>query len=353
MIQFAGLPLSSMNTLYYSVKPFLPLAVRLAIKRQRAALRRRAYADVWPIDQNAGTVPLGWPGWPEGKRFAFVLTHDVEGSRGYGKVESLMELELQHGFRSSFNLVPEGQYQVSEGLRRVLAQNGFEIGVHGLHHDGRLYSSKTEFSHRAKAIRHYLREWNACGFRSPYMHHRLAWLHELGLEYDCSTFDTDPFEPQADGVGTVFPFWVPGPNGSGYVELPYTLVQDSTLFPILRESTIEIWERKLDWIAERGGLALLVHTRTICASARVKYGLTNIRSHTTNNFCVMRGSDTEMPSGLLLRVKLHGTTVPRCQWRNGTHGSESAWLRILGTSQTAASVIMQRPWRRGEITSTS
>ena len=69
--------------------------------------------------------------------------------------------------------------------------------------------------------------------------------------------DTDPFEPQPDGRHTIFPFWVPRPNGNGsavpassegYVELPYTLPQDSTLFVVLRETTPEIWMRKLDWI---------------------------------------------------------------------------------------------------------
>ena len=46
------------------------------------------------------------------------------------------------------------------------------------------------------------------------MQHNLQWLHALNAEYDSSTFDTDPFEPEPDGVGTIFPFWVPGPNGT-------------------------------------------------------------------------------------------------------------------------------------------
>ena len=39
--------------------------------------------------------------------------------------------------------------------------------------------------------------------------------------------------------------------------MPYTLPQDSTLFLLLREPTIDIWLRKIDWIAERGGMALV------------------------------------------------------------------------------------------------
>ena len=154
------------NRAYYILKPFLPLSLRLAIRRRRAISRRQAYADVWPIDEKAGATPPGWPGWPEGKRFAFVLTHDVEGSRGLGKVERLMGLESKYGFRSSFNLVPEGEYRVPEALRRTLERAGFEIGVHGLEHDGKLFNSKAKFARKAARINEYLRQWDACGFRS-------------------------------------------------------------------------------------------------------------------------------------------------------------------------------------------
>jgi glycosyltransferase involved in cell wall biosynthesis len=246
------------NRAYYTVKPFLHWSVRLAMRRLWANSVRKTHAGVWPIDEKAGATPPGWPGWPEGKRFALVLTHDVEGRRGLDRVERLKDLELSRGFRSSFNLVPEGEYRVPEALLHTLQGAGFEVGVHGLEHDGKLYSSKAGFQRKAARIKDYLRQWEACGFRSPLMQHTLAWLHKLGVEYDCSTFDTDPFEPEPDGAGTVFPFWVPGPDGSGYVELPYSLPQDSTLFVIFREPNIDIWKQKLDWIAARGGMALLI-----------------------------------------------------------------------------------------------
>jgi len=78
----------------------------------------------------------------------------------------------------------------------------------------------------------------------------------LNVRYDSSTFDTDPFEPQPDGVDTIFPFWVPR-SGGGYVELPYTLTQDFTLLVLFGEKTTAIWERKLDWIAQNGGMVLI------------------------------------------------------------------------------------------------
>lgn len=253
------------NRAYYALKPIIPWTARVVMRRLRARRRRAVYADVWPIDEGAGTTPQGWPGWPEGKRFGFVLTHDVEWRKGLDRVERVMDLECQYGFRSSFNLIPEREYRVEEPLRTRIVEAGFEVGVHGLKHDGKLYSSKSEFASRARKIHEYLNEWKATGFRSPLMQHKLAWLHLIGAEYDASTFDTDPFEPEPDGVRTIFPFWVPGPSGQGYVELPYTLAQDFTLFVVLEENNIDVWKRKLDWIAERGGMALInTHPDYMC-----------------------------------------------------------------------------------------
>jgi hypothetical protein len=83
-------------------------------------------------------------------------------------------------------------------------------------------------------------------------------MQELNMDYCVSTFDTDPFEPQSEGAGTIFPYWVPGDaSKQGFLELPYTLVQDFTLFIILGETNIELWKQKLDWITQQGGLALL------------------------------------------------------------------------------------------------
>lgn len=266
------------NKAYYAVRPFIPWGLRIAARRWLAQKLRQQHATVWPIDERAGRKPPGWPGWPGGKHFAFVLTHDVEATGGLAKVSQLMELDRKYGFRASFNFVPEGDYRLPDDLRARIEEEGFEVGVHGLKHDGRMFISKTHFAREAEQIRGYVRKWGAKGFRAPLMHHNLAWMHMVGTEYDASTFDTDPFEPESDGVGTIFPFWVAGPEGSGYVELPYTLVQDFTLFTILREKSIDIWKRKLDWIAERGGMALLnTHPDYMCFEGAPARGETPIR----------------------------------------------------------------------------
>lgn len=242
---------------YYLVKPAIPRPVRLAVRRSVATRRRRRVAGSWPIDERTARVPDGWRGWPEGKRFAFVLTHDVEGRVGRDRCRRLAEMEMDLGFRSSFNFVPEGEYETPPALRGFLSDHGFEVGVHDLHHDGKLYRSRDAFTRSAERINHHLQSWDAVGFRSAFMLHNLEWLQDLNVLYDASTFDTDPFEPQPDAAGTIFPFWVRGNGTGGYVELPYTLPQDSTLFLVLGETSIDIWTRKLDWVAAHGGMALV------------------------------------------------------------------------------------------------
>ncbi|MEO7299602.1 MAG: DUF354 domain-containing protein [Verrucomicrobiota bacterium] len=261
------------NRLYYRFKPFVPSSVRRSVRRWFALRKREQVLDSWPILPGSQQPPENWLGWPEGKQFALVLTHDVESLEGLEKCRALMKVEMELGFRSTFNFIPEGPYSVSRELRNELTQNGFEVGVHDLHHDGKLYRNRPEFVKKAARINHYLKEWGASGFRSGFMLHNLNWLHELNIQYDASTFDTDPFEPQPHGRETIFPFWVPRPTAplrpgermaegrataaSGYVELPYTLPQDSTLFVLFRERHPDIWFKKLDWVARHGGMALL------------------------------------------------------------------------------------------------
>jgi hypothetical protein len=308
------------NRIYYGLKPFIPQSLRTAIRRKLATRLRRNIGDVWPIMPGSERPPEDWPGWPQGKKFAFVLTHDVESEAGLNRCRCLMELELELGFRSSFNFIPEGDYQVPAELRQELTATGFEVGIHDLKHDGWLFASRRTFKRGAERINHYVREWGVSGFRSGFMFRNLDWLHDLDVQYDASTFDTDPFEPQPDGRHTIFPFWVSAPltghsefrdwrsegkaqssngtdqkaeardqrsdligrisearpqssagtgqsirSGGGYVELPYTLPQDFTLFVLLQEKTPEIWLRKLDWIAQHGGMALVdVHPDYLC-----------------------------------------------------------------------------------------
>lgn len=236
------------------------------MRRLFALRKRRRLRGVWPIKPGTETPPPDWGGWPDGKKFAVIFTHDVERQKGLDRCRDLMHLEQEMGFRSSFNFIPEGSYRVSKELREELVRNGFEVGVHDLHHDGKLYYSRATFAAGARRINDYVKEWKAQGFRSGMMHHNLDWIQDLDVLYDASTFDTDPFEPQSDGMDTIFPFRIPGRNGRpGYVEMPYTLPQDSTLFLVFQEKNAEIWKRKVDWVAAHGGMVLLnTHPDYMC-----------------------------------------------------------------------------------------
>jgi glycosyltransferase involved in cell wall biosynthesis len=271
------------NRIYYYLKPILPKWLRLAARRVRAQRLRRSCAAHWPIYEAAGGAPQGWPGWPEGKQFAFVLTHDVERIGGVERCRELAELEMEYGFRSCFNFIPQSDYQAPVELLNWLRENGFEIGVHDLFHDGKLFNSRESFSDHASAINRHLKNWGAVGFRAGFMLHQLDWLHDLNIAYDSSSFDVDPFEPQSDGAQTIFPFWITRPNPNedairngqdgihqnaiasqresshpfGYMELPSTMVQDYSLFVVLKERSDQIWRQKVQWIAEKGGMALM------------------------------------------------------------------------------------------------
>src|SRR5437763_16446840 len=154
------------NKLYYRVKPLLPFNVRIAIRRSLARRQRTRQGHAWPVMPGSENPPKDWRGWPEGKKFALVLTHDVESEVGLRKCQKLMQLERELGFRSSFNFIPEGGYSLPSDLKEELQVSGFEIGVHDLHHDGKLFQSRQEFAKKAIRINRHLREWNAVGFRS-------------------------------------------------------------------------------------------------------------------------------------------------------------------------------------------
>ena len=134
----------SLTRLFYYIKPFIPRGLQIALRRRIVLRKRKLYSHIWPIDERAAKPPDGWTGWPDQKKFALVLTHDVDTARGQEKCLELAKMEEGMGFRSSFNFVPE-RYDVSSELRDYLTENGFEVGVHGLLHDGKLYASKTTF----------------------------------------------------------------------------------------------------------------------------------------------------------------------------------------------------------------
>ena len=145
--------------------------------------------------------------WPKGKKFSFVITHDVEWDAGLAIAPKLVEIEKRHGFVSSWNLVPE-RYPIDWSIVDGLRKEGLEIGVHGLIHDGKLFQSHKVFQERLVKIHYYAKEWGAVGFRSPSTIRNIEWMPELKFEYDSSYFDTSPYEPQPGGCCSIWPFYI-------------------------------------------------------------------------------------------------------------------------------------------------
>jgi hypothetical protein len=255
------------RSLYYRVRPLLPRPVQIAMRRGFTSVQHRSTFPRWPIETSlhdvldlvlavlgeAGGSPVPWIApWPAGYGSAVVLTHDVEQQVGYENIHLLRDLELEHGFRSSWNLVPR-RYAVGDDVVAELAATGFEVGVHGLYHDGRDLESARMLRRRLPEMQEWAERWHAVGFRSPATHRIWELMPELGFDYDSSYPDTDPYEPVAGGCCS----WLPFMNDD-LVELPITLPQDHTLYEILRVDAAEHWCAKADEVGDRGGMALLI-----------------------------------------------------------------------------------------------
>lgn len=255
---------------YYALKPFIPRALQIAVRRRHARRRSTHRFPAWPVEDSmvllqrelfraemerraVDRIPF-INFWPDAKRFAYVLTHDVEGPVGLSNIERVLEVERQRGLTSAWFFVAE-DYDIPPGTFELIRAAGGEIGLHGLTHNGSLFRDRASFESQLPRIHRYLEEWGAVGFRSPATHRNAAWMHELGCLYDSSFPDTDPFEPQPGGCCSVLPFFL-----RDLVELPITLLQDHTLFEILERRTADIWISKADWLIENRALVnVLVH----------------------------------------------------------------------------------------------
>jgi hypothetical protein len=253
------------NAAYYRVRPAIPRRAQIALRRVASRAQARTRFPRWPLEPGLhdlydflfgllGEVarePVPWIApWPDGYSWALVLTHDVETEVGYRHLDLLRDVELLSGRRSSWNFVPR-RYVVADEVVRSLTDAGFEVGVHGLYHDGHDVSVST-VAQRLPGIREAADRWAASGFRSPATRRVWELMPRLGFDYDSSYPDTDPFEPDAGGCCTWLPFF----NGDT-VELPITLPQDHTLFAILRRDE-SLWLEKAEELRRRGGLALLI-----------------------------------------------------------------------------------------------
>jgi len=250
---------------YYSVRELLPVWVRRHLQRAYFRNWQSLQFPHWPLDltvdslhesflrlamiaQGREKIPFIWF-WPEGAAGCVIVTHDVETAAGRDFSSSLMDIDQSHGFRASFQVIPEKRYDVPESYVSEIRARGFEFNIHDLNHDGQLFEQKDEFLRRAKKINEYVKRYNARGFRAGAMYRNLDWFDAFEFSYDMSVPNVAHLEPQRGGCCTVMPFFV-----GKILEIPLTATQDYALFHILNDYTIDLWKKQIDLIRQRNGL---------------------------------------------------------------------------------------------------
>lgn len=260
---------NAIEKLYYAIRPLLSVGVRKHFQRYHLRERTKIPFPQWPVDKtvdhlcaqlmsfsvhrSAGQgIPFVWF-WPDDYMGCVLMTHDVEHEQGRRFCGQLMDLDERHGVRASFQVVPEERYSVSPAFLESIRARGFELNVHDLNHDGRLFRSHEYFLNRARKINQYGQKWRSDGYRSGGMYRNAEWIDALRFSYEMSFPTAAHLEPQIGGCCTVMPYFL-----GGLIELPLTTTQDYSLFHILGQYSIDLWKQEMASIAESNGLASFI-----------------------------------------------------------------------------------------------
>lgn len=254
---------------YYFARPLMPVAVRKHLQTVHLSGWRDLPFPRWPVDttvdnlmekllaltircRGGESVPFIWF-WPEGMSACAIMTHDVETETGMAFCSELMDINDSFGIPASFQVVPEERYRVTERYLEGIRNRGFEVAVHDLNHDGRLYWDRKEFDRRAAKINCYRREWGASGFRAGVLYRNQEWFDALDFEFDMSVPNVAHLDPQRGGCCTVMPYFV-----GNVLEMPVTATQDYSLFHILNDYSMVLWEQQIDLILQKHGLLNMI-----------------------------------------------------------------------------------------------
>lgn len=256
---------------YYFLRPLLPASMRKHIQRGHLRDWDKISFPSWPVDRSVDCllenllalslkshtvdrIPFIWF-WPRDFQGCVIMTHDVETLSGRDFCSDLMDIDDSVAIKSSFQIVPERRYPVSQVFLNNIRERGFEVNVHDLNHDGHLFTSRKRFLRRAERINRYGKEFGALGFRAGVMYRNGDWFDALDFSYDMSVPNVAHLEPQRGGCCTVMPFFI-----GKILELPLTTTQDYSLFHILNDYSIGLWKQQIALITERHGLvSFIVH----------------------------------------------------------------------------------------------
>jgi hypothetical protein len=155
------------------------------------------------------------------------------------------------------------------------------------------------------------------------LYRNLDWFDALDFDYDISVPNVAHLDPQRGGCCTVFPFF----NGK-MIELPVTMAQDYSLFHILNDYSIDLWQKQISLIREKHGLMqMIVHPDYILGEAERRVYIDLLRYLSELRDCgeTWMALPAEVAAWWRLRSKLRLTSEGG-NWRIEGDGRENARL---------------------------
>ena len=262
---------SLVRKIYYFIRPRMKVGLRKHLQRLYLSKWKSIAFPAWPVDssvedlmrrllevaiqsQQVKQVPFIWF-WPNGAPGCALVTHDVETTAGRDFCAQLMDLNDRYGIKSAFQVIPEERYEVPPSFLEAMREREFEINIHDLNHDGRLFEDRGTFLQRVEQINSYGRRFCAKGFRSGALYRNPDWSEALDFSYDLSVPNAAHLEAQRGGCCTVLPFF----NGD-LLEIPVTMTQDYSLFNVLKDYSVDLWKKEIEQIMGLHGLmCMIVH----------------------------------------------------------------------------------------------
>lgn len=260
-------PIHSYSPIHYHKIPFRILLTKL----KYFSKKQKPEFPAWPIESSIESIRYivsrlknqkQKPLWPNNKKFAVALTHDVDTLEGFKSINQFMEIEKRYNMRSTWYIV-SNYYPLAKSTLNNLKEQGHEIGWHGYNHDNKIaYLKKESIKKRIKKSMLFFKQNNVKGFRSPSLLTTPILEKEISkiLLYDSSTVDTDPFlaDNPSRGCCSVFPF-----HKNNQLIIPITVPMDASLIcaGFSSEEIYNLWIKKIDWIKSIGGVAVITtHT---------------------------------------------------------------------------------------------
>ena len=252
-----------------------PQRLKDLLMRKRAGKENLTFCDKLPLDalrfilvraiEKLSEKKLHRKTW-NGKKYACVITHDVDTREGLRRAKKLKKIEHKYDVPSAW-YVPSKRYKLDADAVKELANCG-EVGAHGTKHDGKLdrlpRNALVERLRQAKQTLENITGEKVDGFRAPLLQHNVETLQALrdaDYAYDTSIPTWEPRHPNtmnSHGIGTMYPLTL-----EGVTEVPVTLPQDQQLLHVLGLSPKEVtreWMKMIDTTKEISGLCtVLIH----------------------------------------------------------------------------------------------